>query len=157
VTDRRRAAPLAIALLAMALPAAAAAQPGGTPDNVIDARVRASAEAAQGYQGQLDGAWTLTDAAGRPIYDFQLVERAGGRGELQGVFRDLRAAATPGDIGFVDSLERNGAQLNLSFHPAAGGAAVSVALSGGADGDWAGDLREGAAVTHVKLRRSLDF
>jgi hypothetical protein len=141
----------------MALPAAVAAQPGGTPDNVVDARVRASAGAAQGYQGQLDGAWTLVDRAGRPIYDFQLVERAGGRGELQGVFRDLRAAAAPGDIGFVDSLTRNGAQLNLGFHPAAGGPAVSVTLSSGADGAWAGALREGDTVTQVKLRRGLDF
>jgi hypothetical protein len=150
LTARRCAAPAAaIAFLAMAVASAAAAQ----PDNVIDARVRASAEAAQGYQGQLDGAWTLVDGAGRPIYDFQLVER----GELQGVFRDLRSPATPGDIGFIDSLTRDGAQLNLSFHPAAGGAAVTVTLGGGGAGAWAGALHEEGAVTSVRLRRGLDF
>jgi hypothetical protein len=151
---RPRLSLIALAALA-ALPAAASAQPG---DNAIDARVRASAEAAQGYQGQLDGAWMLTDTAGKPIYDLQLVERAGGAGALEGVFRDARGVAVAGDVGLIDHLERTaGPALTLSFHPQGGGAPLTIILKGGADGVWAGELREGDAVTAVKLRRQLDF
>lgn len=139
-------------LLALALlPTAAAAQ-----DNVWDARVRASAEAAQSYQGQLDGAWTLTDAAGRPLYDFELVEPAAADATLQGVFRDVRAAAVPGDIGFVDSLAHTGGLLTLAFHPTDGAAPVTISLKS-QNGAWTGDLREGDAVTPVKLLRGPDF
>jgi hypothetical protein len=139
-----------IAALA-ALPAIATAQ----PDNPIDGRVRASAEAAQAYQGSLDGAWILTDQAGKPIYDFQLVERASGRGALEGVFRDLRRPPVAGDDGFIDSLERTGALLSLGFR--ARGAPVKLSLKGAADGAWTGELREDGAVTAVRMRRGLDF
>jgi hypothetical protein len=144
-----------LALVLLALPTLAAAQ--GYSDNVWDARVRASAEAAQGYQGALDGGWILTDAAGKPIYDFQLVERAGGREGLEGVFRDLRRPAVPGDIGFIDSLDHSGGLLSLGFRAADGGPAVTVTLKSGADGAWTGDLHEGAAVIPVRLHRGLDF
>ena len=142
-------------LIALALLAPAVAQ-GDQHDNVIDARVRASAEAAESYQGRLDGAWTLTDMAGRPIYDFQLVDR-GGRDGLEGAFRSLRRPAVAGDIGFIDSLDRDGGVLTLAFRPLGGGAPVTLILKSAADGDWTGDLRQGPAVTPVQMRKALDF
>jgi hypothetical protein len=153
VSARARRALLALALLA---PAPAAAQ-GDQADNVWDARVRASAEAAQAYQGPLDGAWILTDEAGKPMFDFQLVERAGGREGLEGVFRDLRRPAVPGDIGLVDSLARTGGLLTLTFRPQPDAPPATLSLKAGADGAWTGDLREGGAVIAVRLRRGQDF
>ena len=124
-------------ILALAATPAAALAQGYQPDNVIDARVRASAEAAESYQGPLDGSWTLVDSAGRPIYAFQLVDRVGGRDPLEGVFRDLRRPPVPGDIGTIDTLDDP---------------PVVIHLKAGADG-WAGEMREGSAATAVKLRR----
>jgi hypothetical protein len=136
--------------LAGALAAIAAGAYG--QDNPIDVRVRASADAAERFQGPLDGGWTLIDAAGAPIYAFQLVDKVGGRAPLQGVFRDLRQASVPGDIGFIDPLDRGGGALILTLHPRPGDAPVVISLTI-ADGGWVGEMRQGGAETRVKLRR----
>jgi len=135
----------------VAAPAAGLAQ-GYTPDNVIDARVRASSEAAESYQGPLDGSWTLVDAAGRPIYALQLVDRVGGREPLEGVFRDLRRPPVPGDIGMIDSADRAGASLDLTLRARPADPPVTIHLLNDGGG-WAGEMRDGAAATAVKLRR----
>jgi hypothetical protein len=139
---------LAAAAVALTLPIGAAAQEPGNP---IDARVQASFDAAERYQGPLDGGWTLVSAGGAPIFAFQLVDRAGGQGPLEGVFRDLRHDAVPGDIEMVDALGRTGGALTLTLHDAAG--LVTVTLHGG-DGGWVGEMRENGVDTPVKLRRS---
>jgi hypothetical protein len=134
-----------------AAPAAASAQ-GYQSDNVIDARIRASAEAAESYQGSLDGSWTLVDAAGRPIYALQLVDRVGGRDPLGGVFRDLRRPPVPGDIGMIDATDRAGGSLDLTLRARPADPPVVIHLKSDAEG-WSGEMREGAAATAVKLRR----
>jgi hypothetical protein len=145
-----RAALLA-SLLALA-PVSALAQ-GEGDDSLIDARIRASAEAAENLQGPLDGAWTLVSAAGRPLYAFQIVDKPGGRDPLEGVWRDLRRPAVPGDIGMIDSLSRGLDFLVLTFSVKAGDPPVMVQLKSGPDGGWAGQLREAGVTITVKLRR----
>ena len=164
------AAAVACALMAALTPPATCAQttestpgpttgsvPGPPPsaesDNAIDARIRASAEAAESLQGPLDGGWTLVSAAGTPLYGFELVDKPGGQAPLEGVWRDLRKAQGPGDINFIDSFTRGVDTLSISFFAKPGDPAVTVDLKNAAGG-WTGQLREGAVTTDVKLRRN---
>lgn len=143
---------LMAALLALA-PAAAVAQ-NDASDAAIDARIRASAEAAESLQGPLDGSWTLVSAAGQAIFALQIVDRPGGRDPLEGVWRDLRRPAAPGDIGTIDTLARGGDTLSIGFVAKPGQPAVSIELKSGADGRWTGELREAGVSTPVSLRRA---
>ena len=95
---------LIIAITALA-PMVALAQPN--QDNAVDERIRSSAAAAEALQGPLDGPWTLVSTAGTPIYAFQLVDRPGGQGVVEGVWRDLRRPSMPGDIGLIDQISRS--------------------------------------------------
>jgi hypothetical protein len=143
---------LALAFCALALaPALAAAQ--GESDNVIDDRIRSSAQAAESFQGPLDGAWTLVSADGKPLYAFQLVDKPGGQGPLEGVWRDLRRPSMPGDIGLIDALDRGPQTLSISFIAKPGDPRVAIELKSHADGDWSGDLLEHGMLTPVQLRR----
>jgi len=146
----RRGAAFA-ALLVLAPTATALAQ--GESDQVLDARIRASAAAAQGLQGPLDGGWTLVGADGKLIFAFQIVDRPGGDG-LEGVWRDLRRPVRPGDIGLIDGLQRAGTVLTINLTAKAGDPPTMISLTQGADGTWKGELREAGAVTQVTLRRN---
>ncbi len=144
---------IAVAALVSALaPMTAPAQPD--IDNAVDARIRASAAAAQALQGPLDGAWTLVSTAGSPIFALQLVDRPGGQGPVEGVWRDLRRPSMPGDIGMIDQIARGPAALTITLNAAPGQSVVMISLHPDPAGMWSGELREGAGVTQVKLRRN---
>ena len=138
------------ATLLAVLPALAAAQES---DNVVDARIRASADAAENFQGPLDGSWTLVSASGEAIYAFQLVDKPGGHDPVEGVWRDLRHTAMPGDINFIDTVTRGPDGVVISFAAKPGDPPVTITLKTGPDGAWSGDLKDGATDTPVKLRR----
>jgi hypothetical protein len=122
------------ALLVAALaPAHALAQ--GESDNVVDERIRASAHAAESYQGPLDGSWTLVTAMGDRLYAFELVDKPGGQSPLEGVWRDLRRPAGPGDIAKP------------------GEAPVTIELKSDDGGFWSGEMKAGGADTAVRMRR----
>jgi hypothetical protein len=142
---------LALLWLIALAPAAALAQ--GDYDNAIDARIRASANAAESLQGPLDGTWTLVSASGQAIYVFQLVDKPGGRDPLEGCWRDLRRPPMPGDIGMIDSLFRAADVLTINFSAKPGDPPVTIRLNLGADGAWSGSLHEGGGDMPVRLRR----
>ncbi|HWF76814.1 MAG TPA: hypothetical protein VN694_06515 [Caulobacteraceae bacterium] len=142
---------VAAAVSALA-PMAAAAQPD--IDNAVDARIRSSAAAAQALQGPLDGAWTLVSAAGTPILAFELVDKPGGQGAVEGVWRDLRKASTPGDIGLIDQIARTPTALTITLNAAPGQSAMVISLRPDPTGAWSGELKDGGATTQVKLRRN---
>jgi len=123
------------------------------PYRGLDDRIRSSAAEAEALQGPLDGAWTLVAADGAPLFDFQLVDRPGGQGIVEGVWRDLRRPQTPGDIGLIDVIVRSPTALTITLGARAGQAAVLIALQPAPTGGWSGLLREGGAATHVRLRR----
>ncbi|MBV9995624.1 MAG: hypothetical protein JO127_10460 [Caulobacteraceae bacterium] len=139
--------------LALAATAAPAAWSQDNPES-LDARIRASAEAAESLQGPLDGGWTLAGPDGQAIYAFQIVDKPGGLDPLEGVWRDLRRPTMPGDIGLIDTLQRGAGALTISFVLRPGAPTTVIQLRSGADGGWSGELREGGAVTKVTLRRS---
>ena len=143
---------LLIALLAPTLafaPCARAQEPG----NPIDARVGGSFNAAESYQGPLDGSWTLVSASGQAILAFELVDRPGGEGPVEGVWRDLRHPTVPGDIGFVDSLIRQPGALTITLNAAPGAPALTITLHADPTGGWTGMMHENGADAPVKLRR----
>jgi hypothetical protein len=142
---------LIIAVAALT-PVLALAQPES--DNAVDERIRGSAIAAEALQGPLDGAWTLVSAAGTPIFALQLVDKPGGQGAVEGVWRDLRRPATPGDIGLIDQIARSPTALTITLSATPGQSTVMISLRPDPTGAWSGELREGAAVTQVKLRRN---
>lgn len=129
--------------------------PDGPPDlsqQTYESRVRGSIAAAQGLQGPLDGAWSLTDAAGTRLYAFQMVDPGGGYG-LEGAWRDLRRSAAIGDVGVIDSVQRAGDALTLRFVPRQGGEPVVVQLNQAVPGRWTGAITEGSGSADVTLVR----
>jgi hypothetical protein len=123
------------------------------PGNPIDARVGGSFNAAESYQGPLDGSWTLVSASGQALLAFELVDRPGGQGPLEGVWRDLRHPVVPGDIGFIDILAREPGSLTITLNSTPGAPAVTITLHTDPTGGWSGVMRENGADAPVKLRR----
>jgi hypothetical protein len=142
----------ALIALAVALaPMLAQAEPYS--DSAVDARIRGSAAAAEALQGPLDGSWTLVSATGTAIYALQLVDKPGGQGAVEGVWRDLRRPSTPGDIGLIDQVARSPAALTITINAVPGQSAVVINLRPDPTGMWSGELRQGAETTPVKMRR----
>lgn len=120
--------------------------PLGARDLAYESRVRASFASAQGFQGPLDGSWTLSGDGG-DLYSFKLVDK--GLGVVEGAWLDLRRKGAPSASGFIDQVERVGGEITLRF---AGG--VVADLSGSADGRWTGQLQERGQRRAVTLRRT---
>ncbi|HEX7758385.1 MAG TPA: hypothetical protein VF459_02705 [Caulobacteraceae bacterium] len=128
--------------------------PASYGDMAFESRIRQSVAAAQGLQGALDGQWTLYDAAGHPLYVFMFIDPAGGRGDLEAAWRDLRRARGSDDLGVVDSLQHTGLSLSLNFVPHRGAGATAIQLQGQATGAWDGQMTEAGAALKVSLRRN---
>ena len=133
---------------------------GRTPDSppkprdlAYDSRIRASFASAEGFQGPLEGGWTLTanGSGDGDLYSLQLVDRAD---RLEGVWRDLRRKGSLNASGLVEDIQRQGQDLILRFTPAPGAARTVAMLHGGSDGRWTGELAEGDRKRPVVLRRS---
>jgi hypothetical protein len=120
-------------------------------DMAYDSRIRASFAAAEGFQGPLDGGWTLATADGQGLYALQLVDR---RDRLEGVWRDLRRKGAIDASGVLDDVARQGPDLTLRFAARSGGPASVANLHGAADGGWSGEFSEGGQKRPVTLRRT---
>ena len=125
----------AVSMLAVLL--AASMQPA-QPD--VGPRISAALSAAQTLQGPLDGAWLLRDAAGRPLYRFEIVDPADERGPLTGAWRDARGAGA----GFIATMRRGGHSLQLEFS-VDGEAATRLRLIERSPGVWTGQMTENGA------------
>lgn len=130
---------------------------GKTPDAppslgamAYDSRIRSSFASAEGFQGPLDGGWTLSERQGGAYYALQIVDR---RDRLEAVWRNVRRAGSLNASGLVDDIQRSGGDLTLRFTEAPAPAAV-VTLREGPGGLWAGQLVRGDAVVAVTLRRT---
>lgn len=121
-------------------------------DLAYESRMRSSFASAQGFQGPLDGSWTLAAAGGGDLYALELRDR--GAGVVEGAWRDLRRAGALGASGFVDEISRAGQELTLRFQPSPDAPTVTATLRGGHDGRWTGELVEQGARLPVSLRRT---
>lgn len=120
--------------------------PDGPPtaaDVAYDSRIRSSMASAQGFQGPMDGGWSLF-AGDRELYVLQLTDR---NGAVDGAWRDPRRPGVPAASGFIEQAERFGDDLTLRF------ASGAVAVLHASDGRWSGELSEGGAKQTVSLRR----
>lgn len=117
--------------------------PATPVEAAYDSRLRSSAASVRGFQGPLDGGWTLA-AGGRPLYAFQLVDR---NGSVEGAWRDLRRAGALDASGFFDIVERTGGDLTFRFESGV------VAILRPDGGRWAGQLTEGGRSEAVSLTR----
>ena len=135
-----------LALVILLAPAFSAQ--GGSGD--LDARLRASAAAAQSLQGPLDGAWILRDGAGRPLYLFQIVDSVGGGGRLEAAWQDPLRPPSVRAARLVFDAWRVGARLSLSFAPLADGSTTVVILQHD-HGAWRGRMIENGVDRAVTL------
>lgn len=120
--------------------------PDGPPtaaDQAYDSRLRSSAAAVRGFQGPMEGAWTLS-ADGRALYALQLVDRAG---FVDGSWRDLRRPGALEGSGYIDDVQRTGGDIIIRFATGI----VAVLRSGG--GQWTGQLTEGGRTEAATLAR----
>ncbi|HKP78991.1 MAG TPA: hypothetical protein VJU34_07690, partial [Phenylobacterium sp.] len=120
--------------------------PDGPPtaaQMAYDSRLRASAASAQGFQGPMDGGWTLS-AGGQPLYAVQLTDR---NGTVEGAWRDLRRPGALDASGFFDVVERAGGDLTFRFTDGV----VAVLHPDGAR--WTGQLTEAGRREAVSLTR----
>lgn len=126
-------------------PEAAVAPDGGpTRAQVYEMRVKGSVAAAQSLQGPLDGGWNINGANGGQIYALQIVDKAGGYGELEGAWRDLRRPGSVGSTGLVEDLRREGDTVIVRFSPKVGQSSVLTLRPSGYE-RWAGELAENGA------------
>ena len=130
---------------------------GKTPDSpptvrdmAYENRIRSSFASAEGFQGPLDGGWTMS-ADGQELYSLQIVDR---RDRLEGVWRDLRRKGALNASGLVDEMERQGNGLTLRFTPSAGAPATVAVLHDSGAGNWTGELTERGRRRSVSLRRT---
>ena len=124
-------------------------QTGKSPDGppspaaaAYDSRLTSSKASAQGFQGPMDGGWTLI-AGGRELYILQLTDR---NGAVEGAWRDPRRPGALDASGFIDQVQRAGDDLTVRI------GAVTMTLHA-ADGRWSGELSERGRTELVSLRR----
>ena len=125
--------------------------PDGSPTRaqVYEMRVKGSVAAAQSLQGPLDGGWKITGADGGQIYALQIVDKAGGYGELEGAWRDVRRPGSVGSTGLVEDLRRgDSGDIVVRFSPRGGQSSVLTLRPAGYE-RWAGELAENGATVAV--------
>ncbi|MET3664305.1 hypothetical protein [Caulobacter sp. 1776] len=120
--------------------------PGGdlTKAQVYEMRVKGSIAAAQNLQGPLDGGWRITGADGAQIYALQIVDKAGGQGQLEGAWRDVRRPGTVGSTGLIEDLRHDGDEVVARFSPKGGQSSVLTLRPTGYE-RWSGELVENGA------------
>lgn len=117
--------------------------PDGPPsarDLVYENRVRATYNAAQGAQGPMGWAWTLTQRSGATLFVFQLVD-APRTGALERVWRDPSRPPGVNASGIVADVSRDGGHVTLTFSPTNSGSTVVGFLLPSADGSWSGEMQ----------------
>ncbi|MBJ7412743.1 MAG: hypothetical protein JHD15_20625 [Phenylobacterium sp.] len=117
--------------------------PATPTEAAYDSRLRLSAASVQGFQGPMDGGWTLS-AGGQALYALQLTDR---NGAVEGAWRDLRRSGALDAYGFFDIVERTGGRLTFRF-------ADGIVAELHPQGDrWTGELVEGGRRETVSLIR----
>jgi hypothetical protein len=117
-------------------------------EKVYEMRVKGSIAAAQNLQGPLDGGWKIAGPDGGQLYALQLVDKAGGYGELEGAWRDVRRSGAVGSTGLIDDLRREGSDVIVRFSPRGGQSSVLTLRPAGYE-RWSGELSENGQVQAV--------
>jgi hypothetical protein len=121
---------------------------------VYELRVKGSIAAAQNLQGPLDGGWRIAGTDGGQLYALQIVDKAGGYGELEGAWRDVRRPGSVGSTGLIDDLRRDGSDVVVRFSPRGGQSSTLTLRSAGYE-RWSGELVENGATQTVSAEHIL--
>jgi hypothetical protein len=133
-----------------AAPSGRKPEPGTAASGGYDSRVIESFQAAERFQGPLDGGWTLAAKGGAPLYAVRFVDHAG---KLEAAWRDLRRTGALDASGVVDEVARDGGRLSFRFTPMTGVTDVAT-LTAGAGGVWTGELDEAGRKRAVTLAKT---
>lgn len=125
-----------------------------TKAQVYELRVKGSIAAAQNLQGPLDGGWKIAGGDGGQLYALQIVDKAGGYGELEGAWRDVRRPGTVGSTGLIDDLRRDGGDVVVRFSPKGGQSSVLTLRPAGYE-RWSGELVENGVSQAVSAEHIL--
>ena len=125
-----------------------------TKAQVYELRVKGSIAAAQNLQGPLDGGWRIVGNDGGQLYALQIVDKAGGYGELEGAWRDVRRQGAVGSTGLIDDLRRDGGDVIVRFSPR-GGQSTTLTLRPSGYERWSGELVENGATQAVSAEHIL--
>lgn len=125
-----------------------------TKAQVYELRVKGSIAAAQNLQGPLDGGWRIVGNDGGQLYALQIVDKAGGYGELEGAWRDVRRQGAVGSTGLIDDLRRDGGDVVVRFSPR-GGQSTTLTLRPSGYERWSGELVENGATQAVSAEHIL--
>ncbi len=136
-----------IAAIAASIGLAVGPRPADAAGAAFDARMAASAKAAERLQGDLDGRWTLFDEAGRPLFVLQISDPPGGAAPLEAGWRLARGAA----MGPVETITRAGRGLDLDFQVE--GRAMRLRLRRAGPALWRGWMIAPGSRRRVRLSR----
>ena len=128
-------------------------RPDGPPtdsDTLYETRILGAFRAAQGAQGPLDGRWVVAKAGGGVLYTLQFADPGGG--EVEGAWRDMKASGK-GSTGFIDAVQRGGADTVVRFKPEGSAQGAEVRLHPSADGGWVGEAITAAGKIPVVMTR----
>lgn len=125
-----------------------------TKAQVYELRVKGSIAAAQNLQGPLDGGWRIASNDGGQLYALQLVDKAGGYGELEGAWRDVRRPGSVGSTGLIEDLHRDGGDIVVRFSPKGGQSSVLTLRPAGYE-RWSGELVENGVTQAVSAEHIL--
>lgn len=125
-----------------------------TKAQIYELRVKGSIAAAQNLQGPLDGGWRIVGKDGGQLYALQIVDKAGGAGELEGAWRDVRRQGAVGSTGLIDDLRRDGGDVVVRFSPR-GGQSTTLTLRPSGSERWSGELAENGATQAVSAEHIL--
>jgi len=125
-----------------------------TKAQIYELRVKGSIAAAQNLQGPLDGGWRIVGDDGGQLYALQIVDKAGGYGELEGAWRDVRRPGAVGSTGLIDDLRREGDAVVARFSPKGGQSSI-LTLRPSGDTRWLGQLAENGATRPVSAEHVL--
>jgi hypothetical protein len=137
-------------------PPEAQAPAGGelTKAQVYEMRVKGSIAAAQNLQGPLDGGWNIAGPDGSQLYALQIVDKAGGYGELEGAWRDVRRPGSVGSTGLIEDLRRDGSDVVVRFSPKGGQSSMLTLRPSGYE-RWSGELVENGVTQAVSAEHVL--
>ena len=138
-------------MIAVAMALMLAAAPPELDAAGLDARIAASANAAQALQGPLDGTWRVTSATGGALYVLQISDPAGGGSPLEAAWRK---PGPGGDVGAASRISRSGGRLLVDFRPRIDGPAVALSLRRSSPQRWRGWMVWRGARRRVMMARA---
>jgi len=104
--------------------------------------------------GDMDGAWQLSNAAGKPLMQFELRAPKTDGGDIEGAWRSLVVTLGIERSGFVDSLILSGDDMEINYTVGHARSPMILHLHRSGATEWQGDLLDiSGKATPVRFER----